>query len=134
MQLIAKLASPLKIMLPRKTKADRSFILNLNNYRNTHYHILNQAKYLYKKNMENQIRNLPLLRKVAVRFVLFPRTRQLMDTPNVCSVHDKFFMDALVEASKLPDDNYLHYVETGYKFGAIDPKNPRVDIEIYAAK
>lgn len=132
MQLIAKLVSPLKVTLPRKIKNDRSWILNLNNYRNTHFQILNQAKHLYKDFMQEQIVILPSLQRIAVRFILFPRTQRMVDTSNVCSIHDKFFMDALVEAHKLPDDNYRHYVETGYKFGGIDKGNPRVDIEIYA--
>jgi len=130
-KLVSVLQSPLKIILPRKTKTDRSFILNLNTYRNTHFQILNQAKSLYKELMQAQIDALPCMSKIAVRFVMYPGSKRLTDTPNVCAIHDKFFMDALVESSKLPEDTYEHYVETGYKFGAIDKCNPRVDIEIY---
>jgi len=132
MQLVAKLHSPLTVYLPRKTKTDRAFILNLNNYRNTNFHILNQAKQLYKEAMTPQIMRLPDLHKVAVRFVFFPGTRRITDTPNVCSVHDKFFMDAVVECGKMPGDDYRFYVETGYKFGDIDRSNPRVEIEVYS--
>lgn len=131
MHLVKVLSSPLKVILPRKTKKDKSFILNLNNYRNFHFQILNQAKILYKQLMFEQISELPLLNKVAIRYILYPRTKQRMDTPNICSIQDKFFMDAVVEFGKLKDDDYTHYVETSYKFGCIDKLNPRVDIEIY---
>jgi hypothetical protein len=113
---------------------DKSWILNLNTYRNTNRFTLNDVKILYKGMMQEQIAKLPELSKVAVRFILFPKSARKTDTPNVCSIHDKFFMDALVEAKKLPDDTFEHYVETGYKFGGIDRHNPRVAIEIYSVK
>lgn len=131
MQLVAKLHSPLKVRLPRKTKEDKQFILNLNNYRNAHYHILNQAKQIYKETMKHQINALPALTMVAVRFVFYPKTQRITDTANVCSIHEKFFMDAVVELGKLPGDDYRYHVETGYKFGYVDPHNPRVEAEIY---
>jgi hypothetical protein len=131
MKLVATVSSPLKIIIPRKTKKDKSFILNLNVYRNTNRFTLNDVKIDYKKLMQKQIETLPKLCKVAVRFILYPRTHRKTDTPNVCSIHDKFFMDALVEFGKLTDDTFEHYVETSYKFGAVDKLNPRVDIEIY---
>lgn len=131
MRLVSTVRSPLKVYLPRKTKKDVAFILNLNTYRNTHYQILNQAKQIYKDIVASQILTLPVMQKVAVRFVLYPPTIRKMDTPNICSIHDKFFMDALVELGKLPGDDYDHYVETGYVFGKIDRVNPRVDIQLY---
>jgi hypothetical protein len=133
MKLIAKLSAPYSIRIPRKTKKDKQFTLNLNNYRNTHYHVLNQAKVIYKDLMQAQIGSLPVLAKVAVRYTIFPRTRQRVDIHNICSIQEKFFMDAVVEFGKLPDDDYTHYIETGYKFGCVDKQNPRVEIEIYDA-
>ena len=44
---LLRLLLPLAVTLPRKRKADCKFILNLNNYRNSHFQILNQAKQLY---------------------------------------------------------------------------------------
>lgn len=111
---------------------DKSWILNLNNYRNAPHFLLNDTKKLYKAHMRDQIDTLPPLQKVAVRFTLFPQTRRKTDTPNVCAIHDKYFMDALVEFGKLPNDTFEYYVETGYRFGQVDKHNPRVDIEIYS--
>lgn len=132
MKHIATLSSPLVVYLPRVTMDDKSWILNMNVYRNTNRFTLNNVKIIYKEIMQDQIAKLPVLDKVAVRFVMYPGSRREIDTPNVCCIHDKFFMDALVEAKKLPNDTYTYYVETGYKFGAVDKHNPRVDIEIYS--
>jgi hypothetical protein len=134
MKLVATLSSPLVVYLPRKTMKDKSWILNLNVYRNTNRFTLNDVKVLYKGLMQEQLAKLPEMEKVAVRFILFPRTCHETDTPNVCCIHDKFFMDALVSAKKLPDDTFKYYVETSYKFGQVDKANPRVDIEIYQVK
>ena len=131
MKLVATLNSPLRVMLPRKNMPDKSWILNLNNYRNAPHFLLNDTKKLYKAAMEEQINQLPRMEKVAVRFTMFPGTRHKTDTPNVCSIHDKYFMDALVTAGKLEDDHSEFYVETSYKPGHVDKDNPRVEIEIY---
>ena len=131
MQLIATLISPLRIVMPRVKTKDKAFILNLNNYRNAHYQILNQTKVLYKDLMKEQINKLPNLDKIRVRYRLFPKTKRRTDIHNVCSIHEKYFADALVESKKLPDDDYHHYLESSYIFGEIDKFNPRVEIEIW---
>lgn len=131
MKLVAKLTSPLCVVLPRVRVKDLRFHLNLNVYRNQYYITLNQVKTLYKELMRDQIDPLPVMSRVSVRYTLFPGTKRKIDTHNVCIIHEKFFMDALVELGKIPDDNYLYYLETGYKFGKIDRSNPRVEIEIY---
>ena len=131
MKLVATVSSPLAVFLPRKTMEDRKWILNLNVYRNTDRFTLNNVKIAYTDAMKKQITTLPNVGRVAVRFTLYPATRQQLDTPNICCVHDKFFMDAFVKAGKLEDDNFKFYVETGYKYGGVDKANPRVEIEIY---
>lgn len=119
--------SPLSV---KQTKT-KQFILNLNNYRNTHYQTLNKVKVNYKAELAAQIKLLPTFTRIGLMFTLYPKTARLTDVSNVCSVHEKFFADALVELGKLPDDNYLYLPESGYRFGAIDRENPRVEITIH---
>lgn len=121
-----KLVSPLRVA---KTKT-AEWILNQNNYRNTHYQTLNKVKINYKSEMDSQIKTLPEFSKVEVTYTLFPATKRKCDVPNVCCIHDKFFMDALVEAGKLPDDHYEYYPRIIYQFGEVDKDNPRVEISI----
>ena len=120
------LSSPLRVPLTKK----KDFILNLNNYRNTHFQSLNKAKVNYKSLMKDQIEGLPSFSKVRVIYTLYPGTKRLCDLSNVCSIHDKFFMDALTELGKLPDDDYTHAPEISYRYGHIDRTNPRCCIEI----
>lgn len=131
MKLIATLNSPLRVYLPRKKTANKPYTLNFNVYRNTMHMVLAEAKRLYSDHMFEAISCLPEFKQVAVRYTLYPASKRLTDISNVCVVHDKFFMDALVKGGKLPDDNYNYCVEIGYKFGHVDKINPRVDIEIF---
>lgn len=127
-----KLISPLKVCYYITKKGEeRWFTLNLNQYRNAQYHILNNSKIKYKELMNDQIQSLPVFNKpIKIRYTVFPRTAQLFDVSNVCCIVDKYFMDALVEAGKLPDDNYKYAPEIIYCIGSIDKINPRVEIEI----
>jgi len=43
-----KICLPFSVVIPRKTKADKVFAMNLNIYRNSHHMTLNQAKVLWK--------------------------------------------------------------------------------------
>jgi len=125
-----KILSPLFVMLPRKTKADKKLMLNLNVYRNTHYQTLNNAKVVYKELMEPQVSLMPYFERIEVSFTLYPKTKRRTDLGNVCSIHEKFFMDSLVELGKLPDDDYTHHVMTVYELGEVDKAYPRVEILI----
>lgn len=53
------------------------------------------------------------------------------DLGNVCSVADKFAMDALQEANVIINDNVNKYVESSYVVAGNDRDNPRVEIILY---
>lgn len=106
------------------------FYINLNQYRNTHYHTLNKAKVMFKEMIQDQIDRLPRLHIIKLTYLLYPKTKREIDTNNVCSIADKFFCDALVEAGKLADDNYKYVIDSRFRFAEVDPMNPRVDVLI----
>jgi len=121
------------LYLEKNLKGDRWY-LNQNNYRNTHYQSLNNLKKKYKKLIEPQVIELPWLNRVSITLRIYARDKRLFDIDNIAAVHCKFFLDSLVEAKKLEDDNYLFVPETHTYFDSIDSGNPRVDIiikEIY---
>jgi hypothetical protein len=126
--------SPLKIILPRVRVKDKSFILNLNVYRNTCFQVLNQTKVIYKALVKEQIIVLPEFVAVEAVFINYPATAAIPDTHNVCCIHEKYFADALVEFGKIPDDKPLYWKMSKYLFGGIDRKNPRVTIILREAK
>lgn len=117
-------------MLPRKTKADVKWTLNLNIYRNTHPQILNQAKKIYQEAITPQLEKLPHFKKVSLELHIYASNKRLFDIDNIASIHTKFFLDSLVRAGKLGEDNYLFVPQTHTYFKGIDKENPRVDIII----
>lgn len=117
---------PLKVQISKK----RYFALNLNVYRNAHYMTLNKAKVIFKELITPFLVQIPKLKCCSLEYVLYPKTNRLCDVSNVCSIIDKFFSDAFVESGHLEDDNYTFIKDIKYRFGAVDPENPRVDVII----
>lgn len=114
-----------------KVSSRKKFILNLNNYRAGHYRVLNKAKIEYKEFMKEQILKCKKkFSRVCIVYTVYQPSRRRFDIGNVCSVHQKFFEDALVELGRLEDDKYNCIPMCVYCFGGIDPDNPRVDIEV----
>ena len=118
--------SPLKVLATKL----KGWILNLNQYRNTHFRTLNTVKINYKLWMEKQIKTGPKYNKIACIYTVYPKDKRSFDLGNVCCIHQKFFEDALVELGKLPDDNYNYIPLVIYKFGKVDPLKPRVEVEV----
>ena len=118
--------SPLKVLASKV----KNFVLNLNQYRNTHYRVLNTCKINYKECMAEQIKKAPRFNRVLCLYKVYAPNKRSFDLGNVCSVHEKFFEDALVELGKLPDDNIDYIPLVIYMGCGIDKDNPRVDIEV----
>lgn len=121
---------PISVTLARKRKDDLVFPLNLNAYRNANFHILNDAKIRFKEIVTPLIKDIPKLTGCGMDLVLFPGSKHKCDVSNVCSIVEKFFNDAFVEAGKLDDDNYTFVPVSRYTFGGVDIKNPRVELTI----
>lgn len=117
---------PLSVPIGKKD----SFSINLNTYRNAHFYQLNAAKIAFKEQIQSQIDTLPLLGRIEITYVLYPKTRRLCDVANICSIADKFFSDALTESGIIEDDNYMFLGKVEYLFGDIDKHNPRVEAHI----
>ncbi len=121
------LISPLRVPISK----NKVFVLNLNIYRNAHYHDLNKAKIVYKALMQKQIMSLPFIDvPVIIRYKLYAKTKRKTDVSNVLAIHDKFFCDALTEFKKIKDDNSMWIPNVLYQWGGVCKENPRVEIEI----
>lgn len=121
-----KFISPLKVLASKV----KYFILNLNQYRNTHYRVLNTCKINYKDHIKSQIVTSPKFKKVVCMYKVYAATKRSFDLGNVCSVHEKFFEDAFVELGKLEDDNIDFIPLVIYMGCGIDKENPRVEVEV----
>ena len=128
-----KIILPLSVTLPRKTKADKVFTLNLNIYRNCHYMTLNQAKVLWKDIVAQSTAGKQIVEPSPFKFVytVYPATGRKFDIANVLSIIDKFTADALQEFGFITDDSYKVIPIIVYKFGGVDKEKPRVELEIY---
>lgn len=128
------LTLPLSVVIPRKTKADKNFILNLNVYRNTHHMTLNQAKVAYKEKVKFAVetcRN-PVLGEGPYKFLytVYPGSKRAFDLGNVLPIIQKFTDDALIELGIITDDNYKIVREIDYRIATEDKENPRVELLI----
>lgn len=129
------LSLPVIVVLPRKRVADLVFRLNLNTYRVTHYHTLDDAKKTYKEIVAAELADNgwfqhreKLTGPVRFRLVLYPARK--CDVANVCSIVEKFAADALVEIGVLAGDDCEVVVGESYEFGGYDRKNPRCELTI----
>lgn len=127
------ISSPLKIPTNKGIRAKQKFfILNLNNYRNANFMVLGNVKTLYTEIMIPLIKEkVPVkLGAIDVSFTYYAPTKRKFDTANITSIHEKFFMDALVESGLLSDDNHTIVNRSIHMFGGYDKENPRVDVKI----
>lgn len=120
-----------KVVLPLKiTVSGKPFYLNLNQYRNAHYHTLNKAKVSFAELVTPLLTGIPFMDSCHFKYVYYSASHRESDISNICSVVDKFFSDTFVAAGKLIDDNYNYLKKVTYVFGGIDPTNPRVEVFI----
>ena len=127
------LSLPLSVTIPRKTKEDKVFALNLNVYRNAHHMVMNQAKILWKSIVEQILSgarvDLPEPPWI-FHYTIFPGTGRAFDVGNVAPAIQKFTDDALQELGVIKNDNYKYIMENRHKFGGIDKENPRCELRI----
>ena len=123
-----KLSLPLHVQVSRNNK----FILNLNNYRNAHFQVLDKAKKLYVGEVLAALPPAPekFTGKAEMIFTLFQPTNRRVDKSNPLSIIEKFACDALVELGIFPDDCTKYMPLTIYVWGGVDKNNPRCDVEI----
>lgn len=116
---------PLKVKLGKQ-----DYIINLNQYRNWHYHVMNGVKKAYQERAAQEICRLPRMEKIRLEFKLFKGSLRKCDRANVLSIHEKFFCDALTKCKIIEDDSDEFIESTTYLSGELDRKNPRVEITI----
>jgi hypothetical protein len=124
------ITAPLAIFLPRKTMADKKYIINLNNTKSRHFIVLNQIKKAYKEAIRSQIEGITFTPMVRIEMTYWKPTSRRSDRSNVLCVHEKFALDAMVELGCLEDDSDEYVFSTTYLGGTLDRGNPRVEIKI----
>lgn len=132
-----KITLPLSIVIPRKTKADKVFTLNLNTFRNAHHMVMNQAKIIWKDVVRDALSKScgempppPYL----FYYKIFAGNGRSFDVGNIAPAIQKFTDDALQELGVIKNDNYKYIPENRHRFSGIDKENPRCELEITTDK
>lgn len=119
---------PIEIKFPKQ----KSFVLNLNQYRRRHYRVLNNAKIIFTDiviKQEVPKYNYPF-DKIHITYKYYPKTKALYDSMNIAAVVDKFFMDVLVKKKIIKDDNYKIVEFPNFIPMPCDKNNPRIEAYI----
>lgn len=128
--MIHTITSPLFVMLPRKTKADKRVSLNMNTYRNLHHSVSGQAKKEYTKLFREQLEGLTIQTPVEITYKVYKASNRRLDKMNVISVVSKFLLDAVTEYGCWEDDNDIHIKTETILPTELDRVNPRVEVII----
>lgn len=103
--------------IPYGKKKVQYFYVNLNQYRNTHFHILNSVKRTFEDMVSKSVLALPAIEQAELIYLIYPHQNKKLDVSNVCSIADKFFSDLLTLHNKIPDDNFGHIQKVTYAYG-----------------
>ena len=117
--------SPLFVYVGKK-----KFMLNMNDYRNAHYQVLNKAKVEYKRLLRDEILQLPKMNVININYDVTLGDNRRHDGMNIVSVTSKFFLDALVEYGVLEDDNTKHVIHEEWNSHGVEKNNGKVEIYI----
>jgi len=128
---VLKIDCPLVVLLPRKTREDKKFRLNLNYTNNAHYLEYNKAKKLFKTIVENILietgqDKLHFTNPVDVTAKLYKQSRRRSDKHNFIAANTKFLYDALTELGIIVDDNDEYIKVEVLQETEVDKDNPRV--------
>lgn len=121
-------------VLPLRVKASKRkwFVLNLNQYRNTHYQTLNNVKRRFHDIFKGRYgyNDSKPISHVHLKYTIYFKDRRKVDVGNVGSIVDKFASDCLVHFGYLEDDNREIVKKVTYEDGGVDKYDPRAELEI----
>lgn len=109
-----------------KTKKDSTFLVGMNWYRNAHYHIQNKVKHYYHELVPDINTNFD---KYKLKIDLYYKNPN-SDGANICSMMEKFVLDALQEYKTVENDSVKYHLGTTWEVIAQDKLDPRVEITI----
>ena len=120
---------PFAIHIPRKTKADKRYPLNMNHYRNAHFHENASAKKIFTGMVAEQLKGKVLQVPVDVTYKVYKPTARRLDKMNVASITSKFLLDAMSEFGVIPDDNDDFVKDELIRDSVKDKDHPRVMVK-----
>lgn len=119
-----------------KTKAARTFLVNLNWFRNAHHFIKNEVKQWFTTEIVTQLNAIkakPIKGEYELAFKYYYKS-VVSDLDNVCAMANKHFNDAAQAYGLVENDNVKYCKKSCYFVADQDKDNPRVEIYIRAIK
>jgi len=101
---------PTYVIFERKTKKDKKYNINLNNYRNWKFIVSNMIKQKYQEGITTSFKG--KFKKAKITYEYYHKGKRRIDMNNVISIVDKFFSDWLVHQGILEDDSIECLVQT----------------------
>lgn len=101
---------PTYVIFERKTKKDKKYNINLNNYRNWKFIVSNMIKQKYQEGIITSFKG--KFKKAKITYEYYHKGKRRIDMNNVISIVDKFFSDWLVHQGILEDDSIEYLVQT----------------------
>ena len=100
----------------------------MNWFRNAHYYEQNKVKQWFHDLVKDQIFNLtPIIGTFTVELTLYYKNSNC-DPSNVCSMIEKFTLDALQEFNIVTNDNVKFHTGSCYRVAGQDKINPRCEV------
>ena len=110
-----------KTSVPCYLQIGKKNVINLNTYRNIHYHVNNKAKVMFKNMVIDSFKECPRYTEpIHITFEYWFRNKRLSDLPNIHAVLDKYMLDLIVSVGVIEDDNIKNYVSFYGKYMGVD--------------
>ena len=119
-----------------KTKEDKTFLVNMNWYRNAHYHIQNTVKQYYNTMIIGILQDSmvqPIYGPYELAFEYYYKN-PITDLDNVCGMANKHCNDAFQAYGLVENDNVKFCKKTTNYVMEQDKLNPRVEVYVRKLK
>lgn len=126
-----KIDCPVYIIVPRKTKKDRKYSMNLNAYRNWNFIVSNMLKNTFSETLECVLSDLKIKDELFITYKLYKASNRRSDKNNVICIVDKFLCDSLVKWGCIEDDNDDFILSTYSCKTELDKENPRCEAKLF---
>lgn len=122
-----KFVMPLYIQLAKSGKG-KKYHINFNNCLGWHHSTYASLKRKYTALCEEQLKKPVIKTPISIEYILYRGDKRKIDLGNVCSMHDKFFCDALRTWGCISDDTVVELPKITFTFGDYDKGNGRIEI------
>ena len=114
----------------KKNVPSKTYLMGMNWYNKANYHVSNKCKKHYHELVINLLKDYPnTYNQFKVEYTLYYKN-PTSDGGNIIGVIEKFFLDGLIHAGIISNDNVKFHLGSSWTIGGQDRDNPRVEISI----